>query len=139
MVKFKFDASVNEANYNVDSLEISPLRTKASESEWLLNLSQGDEVDAYDNAGTWREGTVVEPETRPDYEVPIIKVGFRRYSQQGEKTDEMGKYDGFGTACDEFIPAYSARIQKPDTFSKNKPDSSKSQDSKKVNAMDEAV
>jgi hypothetical protein len=81
---------------------------------------------------------VIEPESRLEYTIPIVKVGFRRYtSMHGEKSDDLGTYDGFGRACDENIPSYSAKIQRPDTCSKHAPVVSQNGGGAKPTAVDD--
>ena len=49
--------------------------------------------------------------------MPMIKVGFRQYSNMGDKEDSMGKFFGFSEKLDEHIGSYTVRIQKPSTYS----------------------
>jgi hypothetical protein len=82
---------------------------------------------------------VIEPETRLEYTIPIVKVGFRRYAPYGDKNDEMGSYEGFGRHCDENIPSYSAKIQRPDTCSKHTPVVTQNGGSAKTTAVDDSA
>lgn len=46
----------------------------------------------------------------------MAKIGFRQYSEYGDKSDEMGKYFGFSSNLDEHIGQFSLRIQPPNTY-----------------------
>lgn len=46
----------------------------------------------------------------------MAKIGFREYSDFGDKSDEMGKYFGFSANVDEHIGHYSLRIMPPGTY-----------------------
>ena len=79
-------------------------------------------VDALDKNKVWYTATVVWVDPRfekgEDTAMPMIKVGFRQYQEDGEKSDEMGAYYGYSSALDEIIGMWSARIQKPFTQTK---------------------
>lgn len=45
--------------------------------------------------------------------MPMVKVGFRQYNDQGDKSDKMGMYSGYSEAMDEYIGFYSLKLQKP--------------------------
>lgn len=45
----------------------------------------------------------------------MVKVGFRRYCEDGDKSDCMGKFSGFTDTLDEFFGVHSLKIQKPFT------------------------
>ena len=47
--------------------------------------------------------------------MPMLMVGFRRYSPDGDQTDEMGRFFGKSKGYDLRLPAYSIRVQKPHT------------------------
>lgn len=70
-------------------------------------------VDALSSIHQWSTATVVEPFESIENPFPKIKVGYRQYHEYGEKTDEMGPFDGSSSQLDEVIPVYSVRIQKP--------------------------
>lgn len=43
--------------------------------------------------------------------MPNITVGFRRYNEEGDQSDEMGKYFGKGVGYDMRLPLHSIRVQ----------------------------
>jgi hypothetical protein len=53
---------------------------------------------------------VIEPDPRKETVQKMAKIGFREYSDYGDKNDEMGKYFGFSANLDEHIGHYSLRI-----------------------------
>lgn len=59
---------------------------------------------------------MIEPDTRPDAVMKMAKIGFREYTDYGDKYDEMGKYFGFSTSLDEHIGQFSLRLQPPNTY-----------------------
>lgn len=48
----------------------------------------------------------------------MIKVGYRTYNEEGDRTDKDGKYTGWSSKYDEELSVTSIRIQKKNTFSK---------------------
>jgi hypothetical protein len=60
-----------------------------------------------DRCNTWYLSTVIVTEERTDAKMPMIKVGFRQYSNSGDKEDSMGKFFGFSEKLDEHIGSYS--------------------------------
>jgi hypothetical protein len=86
---------VSAAKVPLDSDRIAPLGTRAEKADWRHELKQGDLVDAMDRCQTWYTATVIEPETRTEFIMPMLKIGFRQYSTEGDKEDEMGKFFGF--------------------------------------------
>ena len=45
--------------------------------------------------------------------MPMVRVGFRQYGPEGDKSDAMGTFSGFTEALDEYIGLHTLRIQKP--------------------------
>ena len=45
-----------------------------------------------DRCNTWYLSTVIVTEERTDAKMPMIKVGFRQYANNGDKEDSMGKF-----------------------------------------------
>ena len=50
----------------------------------------------------------------------MLKVGFRQYGPEGDKSDHMGTYSGYSDQMDEYIGLYTLRLQKPFTQTKFK-------------------
>ena len=48
--------------------------------------------------------------------MPMVKVGFRVYDGDGDKYDSMGHYFGLSENLDNFIGAWTVRIQPPGTM-----------------------
>jgi hypothetical protein len=81
-----------------------------------MQLQNGDLVDCCDSYGTWYTGTVVRVREAHNGG-KVVRVGFRVYSQSGEKYDSKGKYNGLAETFDEDnIDVTSPRIQKYVTF-----------------------
>ena len=112
-----------EADYPADSPFIAQLHTHTSaESDWREKLKSGDEIDVMDKYKCWSTGTVVWVDPRflkneddISMGMPMMKVGFRQYQEDGDKKDEVGAFFGYSSALDEIIGMWSARIQKPGT------------------------
>jgi len=45
----------------------------------------------------------------------MIRVGFRLYCPDGEKSDSMGQYTGYTENMDEYIGVHTCKIQRPNT------------------------
>lgn len=111
-VSFVNDIQVSQINLPIDSDQIAPLGTKSNVEEWnwRANLKVGDKVDALDRCGTWYLSTVIVAEERTDAKFPNLKIGFREYASNGEKSDAMGPYFGFSEKMDEHIGSFTVRI-----------------------------
>lgn len=81
-----------------------------------MHLKKGDLVDGLNSVHQWQTGTVIEPVENIENPFPKIKLGYRQYTEVGEKSDEMGLYMGSSSQLDEVIPVYSVRIQKAFTM-----------------------
>lgn len=71
-------------------------------------------MDACDLTKAWYSSTIVDKEVRTygDKDVLFLKVGFRKYDERGTKTDLYSKkFFGWSESFDEWLPAYSPRIQ----------------------------
>ena len=65
----------------------------------------------------WYSATIIHGEERKEgCLMPMVKVGFRVYHENGDKSDEMGRYDGLSEAQDNMIGSYTVRIQPPGTM-----------------------
>ena len=111
-VQFENDGSVEAQMFRFDSDEIAPYKIKTQQEDWRYNLKKMDVVDIMDENKVWRQATILEPEPRKEYKFPLMKVGFRQYHEHGEKSDKIGKYDGWTEAMDAFICPFSVRVQK---------------------------
>ena len=87
--------------------------------EWKATLKEGDLIDAQDDTYHWRQSTIVKIYEINEGEkvIPMCVVGLRVYQANGSRSDEIGKYEGFGARFDEKIPLYSPKIAKYRTMS----------------------
>ena len=71
-----------------------------------------------DRVYKWYSSTIVEKEHRVDDGtiMPMVKVGFRVYDGDGDKSNEMGNYFGQSENLDNMIGAWTVRIQPPGTM-----------------------
>lgn len=116
-IKWEKDVSAIEAVYSALDSSIAPYGTKTHDQGWRDTLQKGDVVDALDKFANWSKATIMclDPRKHEDASMPMIKMGFREYSELGDKSDRDGKYFGFSENLDEFIGQYSLRIQKPNS------------------------
>ena len=85
------------------------------DAEWRESLKVGDHVDAFDSTQKWYACTVLGLETREiaGTELKAVQIAWRIEHPEGDKTDSAGKrYFGWDATMDEWLPLYSARIQK---------------------------
>lgn len=115
MVKFFGDLSITNKLIRADEAVIAPHLSKTSEEKWRDNLKKGQLVDAMSRTHSWFKATVIEPDPREDAVQKMAKIGFREYSDYGDKSDEMGNYFGFSANLDEHIGHHSLRIMPPGT------------------------
>ena len=96
-VAYYLDMTLSETRYPADSAMIAPLGTKSIQQAWRDTLQKGDLVDALDKYGTWNTGTTIWTDTRDatDCKMPMLRVGFRQYGPEGDKSDGMGTFSGF--------------------------------------------
>lgn len=87
--------------------------------EWKGELKVGDEVDAYDKAKVWYASTILKFDDAHNTEKQelrswkMIKVGFRLYREDAQKTDDNGKkYEGWSSRFDEWVPLWSPKVGK---------------------------
>ena len=113
-IKYSRDSSSGTKIFRSDSLQIAPFDSKTQgDIEWRYSLKVGDEVDVLDSYSEWATCTVVKKENTENSALPMITVGYRRYSSEGDKEDSLGKYTGKGHAYDHMVSLYSVRVQKP--------------------------
>ena len=76
-------------------------------------MKEGDQVDAHDKY-TWKKATILSISENKIYGTDRTyknaRVGFRVYKEDGPKSDEKGKYDGWSSVQDEDIPIFSPRL-----------------------------
>ena len=117
-ISFVNDIQVSPLSVPIDSDLIAPLGTKSDVEEWnwRQNLKVGDKVDAMDRCSTWYIATVIVAEERAEAKFPNLKIGFREYASNGDKSDAMGSFFGFTEKMDEHIGSFTVRIQRPYTY-----------------------
>ena len=115
-IKFDNDVSV-DATYKADSTKVAPHGTLSVSQNWRDSIQVGDLVDVFDKYKTWNTATVIWLDSRLNkadtVPMPMVKVGFRQYNDQGDKSDKMGTYSGYSEAMDEYFGFYSLKLQKP--------------------------
>lgn len=114
-MRFINDSSVNSAELRPDSKLIAPEGSLSTESQsWKKEVKVGDKVDvlADKDSANWQTATVVWVDERENPAIPMIKVGFRTYHEEGEKRDEMGSYSGLSKGMDTLIGLYTVRVHK---------------------------
>lgn len=84
--------------------------------EWRDRIKENDRIDIFDTMGHWFLGTVLKTHKIKDaagIEVPEVYVGYRIYSEDGTKLDNQNRrHEGWSERYDEWIPAYSIRLQR---------------------------
>ena len=91
--------------------KIAPHRSRTGDWEWRGHIKAEDQIDIFDTQGYWFLGTALE--TRTENAVREIRVGYRIYSTDGTKKDKTGRlHEGWSEQYDEWIPAYSMRLQR---------------------------
>jgi len=96
------------------SVEISQFETKTKEIfEWKKTIEVGSFIDCNDKT-SWNKAHIMELKDQEVAPGRTIKVGFiayRIYQENGTKTDEKGKFEGWSSRFDEWVSIYSPRIQ----------------------------
>ena len=104
------------------SLDIAKYGSQSTEDHWRAQLMTGSLVDAFDSTKIWYASTVTgttERNNENNEPVPFVRIGFRIYHPEGNKEDdEKNRFFGWSERFDEWIPAYSARLQPYETFAK---------------------
>jgi ubiquitin carboxyl-terminal hydrolase 34 len=94
-------------------VEIAPFETKTKDLwEWKASLKIGDHVDANDKS-VWNKSTILdikENQLGPDRTIKMAYIGYRVYTETGNKSDEKGTFEGWSAKFDEWIPIYNPRI-----------------------------
>ena len=105
--------------YSKSSGKIAPYEQKTKGWEWREKIKKDDRIDIFDTIGIWYLGTVLNVRETPDKKRKDILVGYRIYTEDGTKIDNNGrKHEGWSENYDEYIPAYSLRLQKPNSIAK---------------------
>ena len=103
------------------SYEIMPLGTRCNDFDWRLALKPGDVIDCSDTSNVWYQSTVLQRNDAnqdPKNIIPLVKVGYRTYHDDGNKVDKDDKkFIGWSSKYDEWFPVTSARLAKPKTQS----------------------
>ena len=101
-------------NWSADIAEFET-RTK-NDYEWRRACFANPEVtdyicDMHDNI-KWEQGTIfdVREDSSSGRKVLMANVGFRVYCEDGKKSDEIGRFDGWSNRYDEMIPCFNPRI-----------------------------
>lgn len=80
---------MEEATYPADTQFIAPFNTLSSEQDWRDKLQKMDEVDFMIKDREWQTGTICWMDTRQpgtkECSMPMVRVGFRIYSPDGDK------------------------------------------------------
>lgn len=100
-------------SYNRASSIIAPLGFRTKGWEWRNAIKEGDRIDIFDTLGVWFLGTAMNVRTIYGKNEKEIYVGYRIYTEDGTKKDNLGRnHEGWSENYDEWIPAYSLRLQK---------------------------
>jgi len=95
------------------SVEIAKYESKTKELfEWKSTLKVDSLVDAHDKT-VWNKSTILdikEQQIDQDRTIKMAFIGYRVYVENGPKSDERGKFDGWSNRFDEWVPLYSSRI-----------------------------
>ena len=78
-------------------------------------MKVGDAVDAVDNEFDWYKSLVLKARERETEEGQLVKevyIGYRNYTEEGNKEDSDGKFFGWTCKSDEWQDVYDLRIQK---------------------------
>ena len=106
----KYDRVLTFGNFDIYQQGI-----KCRDFKWREQIRVGEELDACDSMGIWYMSTVLEKRSkRTDgcRKIQQIKVGYRYYHENGQKTDSEGKaYDGWSDRYDEWVSVTSPRVR----------------------------
>ena len=116
-VEFENDSSKTNTQFWWYSPDIDIYNTKSEGDEWRADLKSGDTVDTFDSTKIWYGSTIMDRQIKIDEnsgkEYLVLKIGFRLYHPEGNKEDNnKEKFFGWSESFDEWLPAYSPRIQK---------------------------
>ena len=117
MIYCEFDGfadSPAKGIFNKTSVKIAPYNTRTVGWEWRNKIKENERIDIFDTQGNWFLGTVLSKREikKGDNTYIDFHVGYRIYSEDGTKIDNKGgKFEGWSEQYDEWIPAYSIRLQ----------------------------
>ena len=95
------------------SPKLAPYQLRTAGWEWRDALKADDRVDIFDTQGHWFFGTVLNKRALGREGAQEVYVGYRIYTADGTKSDVRGrKHEGWSESYDEWIPAYSIRLQR---------------------------
>ena len=122
-VSYDGEPEACDKNISINSNEISPYGTHTFGKEWRDNLIKNSNCDCLDTAATWLRATVLEIKSQKvensTREIKNVKVGYRFYDVNGEKVDPEGRsFYGWGLKYDEWLNAFSLRVQNANTLGK---------------------
>ena len=103
------DPQEQENKFNNNSNEIAPLGTMTGDWSWRDKLAVNDFVDIVDTQGKWHLGTVLKV---IEGDIKKLTIGLRFYCEGGGRVDEKGQFEGWNSAYDTTLSAYSIKIQK---------------------------
>eukprot|EP00347_Sterkiella_histriomuscorum_P016842 403351644 len=94
------------------STKIEKANTKNEEIlKWKSSLAPGMKILAYDDS-QFTESTILDIQTAQQATDYIeLSMGYRVYNRGGDKEDEIGKFYGWSSKFDQWIPLYSPNIQ----------------------------
>lgn len=126
-VQIKPDFTDNNESFffNIMDAKFAPLKTFTNDYEWRNELKVGELIDCVDNEFDWYKGIILEVADKSvkgqepeDKENPgkMVYIGYRNYTEEGNKMDEMGKFYGWTCKYDEWKDVYDPRIQKYSTI-----------------------
>ena len=115
----EFVGTLKIREFDRNSNEIAPLNTFTTDMSWRNKLKKGDQIDVADPDIKWFRGTILGIEENKRLLVRKYRVGFRVYTKNGSKSDELGKFEGWKKEYDEWINSYSIRIQQPNSIVKD--------------------
>jgi len=122
-VQISLDGILADDSLRVDlsSFSLAPYRTHTGGKEWREKLDKGAIVDCMDTAGNWYTSTVIDirREIISNKNITLLKIGYRQYMSEGFKEDfEGNRYNGWSSTYDEWLNAFSIRVQRANTIAK---------------------
>ena len=117
LLKIKYQNEPDMISLSTNAIEIAPYGAYTSKNEWRQKLQKGDLVDCIDTSTNWYSSTILDVKKNEDS--MKVLIGYRTYREDGLKKDENGKtYQGWSHTFDEWLSAFSIRIQPINSISK---------------------
>jgi len=110
-VGFEHEDDGSNRKFERYSADLAPYGSNTDDIEWRDELDKGSLVDCIDTEHYWYKSTIVDVRP-PTKDFKQVKVAFRIYEEEGAKRDDEGPFNGWNNKYDEWISAYSPRIQK---------------------------